>query len=112
VNPPTRVEIFREMKIEQQKLYDQRVALVEKLNITHPKNLTKDMVNNISETLNQHNDESSVIFDQLVHNLTKDMENTNEDIDIVLYDLKDFIIKNDAELDEGVTFDIIIERKA
>ena len=30
------------------------------------------------------------------------MENTNEDIDIALYDLKDFIVKNDAELDEGV----------
>jgi hypothetical protein len=29
------------------------------------------------------------------------MENTNEDIDIALYDLKDFIIKNDAELEEG-----------
>ena len=44
--------------------------------------------------------------------LTKDMENTNEDIDIALFDLKDFIIKNDAELDEGVTFEMIIERKA
>jgi hypothetical protein len=28
--------------------------------------------------------------------LTKDMENTNEDIDIALYDLKDFLTKNDA----------------
>ena len=44
--------------------------------------------------------------------LTKDMDNTNEDIDIALFDLKDFIIKNDAELDEGVTFEMIIERKA
>ena len=40
------------------------------------------------------------------------MENTNEDIDIALYDLKDFLIKNDAQLDEGITFDIIIENKA
>ena len=40
------------------------------------------------------------------------MENTNEDIDIALYDLKDFIIKNDAELDEGQTFDLIIDYKA
>jgi hypothetical protein len=41
------------------------------------------------------------VFDNLVSELTKDMENTNEDIDIALYDLKDFIIKNDAELEEG-----------
>lgn len=40
------------------------------------------------------------------------MENTNEDIDIAIYDLKDFIIKNDAELTEGVTFDLIIEKRA
>ena len=52
------------------------------------------------------------MFDELVSSLTKDMENTNEDIDILLYDLKDFIIKNDAELEEGLTFDIIIEKKA
>ena len=69
-------------------------------------------MNNIQETLTQNNEESSVIFDELVTKLTKDMENTNEDIDIILFDLKDFIIKNDAELDEGITFDIIIERKA
>ena len=100
------------MKIEQQKLYDQRVALIEQLHNTHPKNLTKELVNNIQETLTQNNDESSIIFDELVTKMTKDMENTNEDIDIILFDLKDFIIKNDAELDEGITFDIIIERKA
>jgi len=40
------------------------------------------------------------------------MENTNEDIDIALYDLKDIIIKNDAELEEGQTFDLIIEKRA
>lgn len=52
------------------------------------------------------------MFDDLVSNLTKDMENTNEDIDILIYDLKDFIIKNDAEIEEGLTFDIIIEKQA
>ena len=37
------------------------------------------------------------------------MENTNEDIDIAEFDLKDFLIKNDAQLDEGQTFDTIME---
>jgi len=40
------------------------------------------------------------------------MESTNESIDIALFDLTDFIIKNNAELDEGITYEIIIERKA
>lgn len=37
------------------------------------------------------------------------MENTNEDIDIAEYDLKDFLVKNDAQLEEGQTFDLIME---
>jgi len=62
--------------------------------------------------LAQYNEESSIVFDSLVGQLTRDMENTNEDIDIAIFDLKDFIIKNDAELNEGVTFDLIIEKRA
>ena len=60
----------------------------------------------------QYNDESSIVFDTLVGELTRDMENTNEDIDIAIFDLKDFIVKNDAELAEGVTFEMIIEKRA
>ena len=44
--------------------------------------------------------------------LNKDMENTNEDADIALFDLKDFLIKNDAQLEEGQTFDSIIDERA
>ena len=100
------------MKAEQHKLYNQRLSLIDQLNETHPKSLTKEFVSNVSDQLAQFNEESSIVFDSLVSQLTKDMENTNEDIDIALYDLKDFIVKNDAELDEGVTFDLIIEKRA
>ena len=40
------------------------------------------------------------------------MENTNEDLDIAIYDLKDFLFKNDAALEEGQTFDTIIAERA
>ena len=40
------------------------------------------------------------------------MENTNEDLDIALDDLKDFLNKNDAQLEEGMTFDLIIEQQS
>lgn len=86
--------------------------MVETLNETHPKALTKELVSGIADQLASFNEESSVVFDSLVEQLTKDMENTNEDIDIALFDLKDFIIKNDAELEEGETFDLIIENRA
>ena len=47
------------------------------------------------------NDDAQTVLDDIVMHLNKDMENTNEDADIALYDLKDFIIKNDAQLEEG-----------
>jgi len=77
------------------------VELITQLDSSHPRMLTKDFVAGISDQLVQFNEESSIVFDQLVSELTRDMENTNEDIDIALYDLKDFVIKNDAELEEG-----------
>ena len=42
------------------------------------------------------NDDAQTLLDDIVMRLNKDMENTNEDADIALYDLKDFIIKNDG----------------
>jgi hypothetical protein len=39
------------------------------------------------------------------------MENTNEDIDIAEFDLRDFVIKNDALLPEGQTYDSILEKR-
>jgi len=51
--------------------------------------------------LKSSTEESSVLFDRLVDKLAKDMENTNEDIDIAEFDLRDFVIKNDAPLPEG-----------
>jgi hypothetical protein len=40
------------------------------------------------------------------------MEYTNDAIDKAIFDLKDFLVKNDAELEEGITFDLIIEKRA
>jgi len=51
------------------------------------------------------------VFDRLVDRLAKDMENTNEDIDIAEFDLKDFIIKNDAQIEPQQTFDSIMAKR-
>ena len=61
-----------------------------------PTEFTKKFIEAQEEQLKQFNDESGVLFDRLADRLAKDMENTNEDIDIAEFDLKDFLIKNDA----------------
>ena len=50
----------------------------------HPRSLTKEFVNGLGDQLGNYNDESAVVFDSLFEELRKDMENTNEDIDILV----------------------------
>lgn len=109
VNPPTRVAIFEEVRTEQMNLYQQRMKIIQELETVRPTALTKKFVDDLEEKVRNFSEESSVMFDKLVDKLAKDMENTNEDIDIAEFDLKDFMIKNDAQLEEGQTFDSIME---
>ena len=89
-------------------LYKQRMSVLHIIETCPPTEFTKKFVEMQEESLKNFNDESSVLFDRLADKLAKDMDNTNEDIDIAEYDLKDFLIKNDAQLEEGQTFDTIM----
>jgi hypothetical protein len=111
VNPPSRVAIFEEMRAEQMTLFENRMRILKSLDNQRPTSMTKLFVTQEEEKLRQFNDESSVVFDGLVDKLAKDMENTNEDIDIAEFDLKDFMIKNDAQLEESQTFDSIMDNR-
>ena len=77
------------------------MSLISQLDQTPSSKLTKDFVTSIEDRLRSVNDDAQAILDDIVLRLNKDMENTNEDADIALYDLKDFLIKNDAQLEEG-----------
>lgn len=111
VNPETRQQLFLEIQQEQRALYEQRAKILAELDNCRPTQLTANFVNQQEEKLRQFNEESSVVFDRLVDRLARDMDNTNEDIDIAEYDLRDFILKNDAQLPEGLTFDLIMEKR-
>ena len=111
VNPPSRVAVFDEMKEEQMMLFKQRMSVIKAIETCPPTEFTKKFVESLEEQLKQYNDESGIIFDRLADKLAKDMENTNEDIDIAEFDLKDFLIKNDAQLEEGETFESIMEEQ-
>lgn len=72
------------------------MELITQLSNSPTHSLNKDYVSQIDDHLKQINDDAQTIFDKIVEDLAKDMENTNEDADIALYDLKDFLQKNDA----------------
>ena len=96
VNPKSRVAIFKELRDEQMTLFENRMKIMNSFNSERPSGMTKAFVTQEEDKFRQFNDESSVVFDSLVDKLAKDMENTNEDIDIAEFDLKDFLVKNDA----------------
>ena len=112
VNADTRVAIFNRLKSEQLRVFQQRSDYLRQLDSQASSKLSKDFVATIEDKLRTLNDEAQNIFDDIVTKLNKDMENTNEDADIALYDLKDFLTKNDEQLEEGQTFDSIIEDRA
>lgn len=101
VNAQTRVDIFTELKREQLRVFNSRMEYIKQLDSTPSVKLSKDFVASVDDKLRTLNDEAQNIFDDIVTRLNKDMENTNEDADIALYDLKDFLQKNDAQLEEG-----------
>ncbi len=90
-------------------LFKSRMSAIKMIDVCPPTDFTKKFIEQQEEKLKQFNDESGIIFDKLADKLAKDMENTNEDIDIAEFDLKDFLIKNDAQLEEGQTFDSIMQ---
>lgn len=98
VNPQSRVDLFNSLKEEQLRIFTIRMDLIKQLEQSTIPQLTKDYIGQIDDRLKQINDDAQSIFDKIVEDLAKDMENTNEDADIAIYDLKDFLLKNDAQL--------------
>lgn len=87
VNPPSRVQIFKEFKDEQKQIFELRLSLLQAVEVVRPTMLTEAFVNSLLEKMEQYNNESSLVFDSLVDKLVKDIENTNEDIGLAEYDL-------------------------
>ena len=112
VNAQSRVNIFLHLKEVQQKVFEDRLEQIKLLDSTPSVKMTKEFVGAVEDKMRQINDDAQATLDDIVMNLNKDMENTNEDADIAVYDLKDFLVKNDAQLEEGQTFDSIIEERA
>jgi len=66
-------------------------------------------VQELIDELNKIDEDTQKLYDKYANDIKKDMENVNEDLDILVQDLRDFLIKNDAELIEGQTFDLIVD---
>lgn len=62
--------------------------------------------------MNDLNESAQNEMDERVDELARDMEQTNTEALHLLAQLRDFLTSNDARLEEGETFETIIEREA
>jgi len=96
VNPQSRRDLFAELKQRQVQVYEQRKVIVEQMVELETENVNKDIIEKFFNRLQELNDNVQAEMDKMVGLLNKDMENTNEDADIAFFDLKDFVLKNEA----------------
>jgi len=109
MNPKTRVRLFTELREEQVRIYKSWHELLWRADNKDSFELTKQFVQELIDELNKIDEDTQKIYDKYANDIKKDMENVNEDLDILVQDLRDFLIKNDAELIEGQTFDLIVD---
>jgi hypothetical protein len=96
VNPQSRRDLFAELKQRQVQVYEQRKVIVEQMVELETENVNKDIIEKFFNRLQELNDNVQAEMDKMVGLLNKDMENTNEDADLAFFDLKDFVLKNEA----------------
>lgn len=89
------------MRETQIQVFKDRLAILRQADEKDSFELTKPYIETLLDQLHKLNDSTQSQYDSYVQELKKDMENSYEDMDIVLSDFKDFLIKNDAELPEG-----------
>ena len=109
MNPKTRVRLFAELREEQVRIYKSWHELLWRADNKDSFELTKQFVQELIDELNKIDEDTQKLYDKYANDIKKDMENVNEDLDILVQDLRDFLIKNDAELIEGQTFDLIVD---
>ncbi len=108
VNPEERVARMKRLMEYQLKMYKARKQLLTDLQAINVADVTKDKVNDIDEKLKKLNEEASEEYKKAFQDcLDIQQQRHKEALGLVEY-LKGFLVKNDAKLPEGRTFDMII----
>ena len=110
-HPPGIYEKIGFLKKEQEALFHKRIELINKLAGENIVTISKDIIEDYNEKLKNITDESQHSYDILVKDMINQQDQLHTESNQLLEYLKDFLIKNDAKLKEGDTFDIILNRE-
>ena len=112
VNPEERIELFAKMKNTQIDVHNRRMNELSDLANLDTVNLTQKKVDEINTNLETINDEAQEEYDRIAADLTTFIKNSFSEMDTALENLREFLHANEAQLEEGMTYDKIIEDQA
>eukprot|EP01022_Parablepharisma_sp_SALTPOND_P020323 TRINITY_DN366_c0_g1_i1.p2 TRINITY_DN366_c0_g1~~TRINITY_DN366_c0_g1_i1.p2 ORF type:complete len:1259 (+),score=293.33 TRINITY_DN366_c0_g1_i1:32345-36121(+) len=108
VNPEERVTKMKQLMDYQLKVYNSRKSILAELQAIPISEITKEKVNDLDEKLKKINEDASDEYKKFFQACIKIQEERHKEALALVEYLKGFLVKNDAELPEGKTFDMII----
>jgi len=112
VNPTERIDLFSKMKETQSDVHNKRMNELKVLDDTQTLFLTQKKVDQISNKLETINDEAQQAYDKIAADLTACINRSFQEMDTGMENLRDFLHANQAKLEEGMTYDRLIEEQA
>jgi len=111
VNPEERVNKLRELMDYQLKIYDERRQVITSLRNIPIADITKNNINKLDEKLKKISESSSEEYKRYFQDYITIQDERYKEALKLSETLRNFLIKNDANLPEGKTFDMIIEEE-
>lgn len=111
VNPEERVNKLKELMDYQLKIFNERKQMISTLRAIPIAEITKDKTNKLDEELKNLSESSSEEYKKYFQDYITIQNSRNQEALKLSETLRDFLVKNDANLPEGKTFDMIIEEE-
>lgn len=111
VNPQERVDVLKELMDYQLQVYNDRKQIIATLRQIPIADITKNRVNELDEQLKQLSEVSSEKYKEYFQNYIKVQDARYGEAVKLAEAFRDFLTKNDANLPEGKTFDMLIQEE-
>lgn len=112
VNPEPRIELFAKLKETQIDVYNKRMNQLRILDNTSTENLTSKKVEEIGIKLQEINDIAQDEYTEIAKELANCIKASNSEMETAMENLREYLYSNAAKIDEGTTYDQIIEEQA
>jgi hypothetical protein len=112
VNPESRISLFAKLKQAQINVYHKRMNQLKILDNTSTESLTSKKVEEVGTKLQEINDIAQDEYTEIAKELANCIKASNNEMETAMENLREFLYANEAEIEEGMTYNQIIEDQA